>query len=185
MNWIKRHRKLLIGIAIFLILAIIGGANGDSKDHAKQASEAVKTQPAAQPVSPKSKLQELKDIAGSSATLFVANSPDLKEATSESEAPFKIVVNHADVIECSAAKAASYDVIKSLYTNNDVKSLVDQVVVTYPNRLVTSLGGDDGRATGSWSGETNFYKVMFDSFQVSQRDPVGQKTWVVSINNCN
>lgn len=62
--------------------------------------------------------------------------------------------------------------------------MVDQVVVTYPGRLVTSLSGADGRSTNSWNGETNFYKVMFGSFETSQRDPAGQKTWVVSINGC-
>lgn len=198
-NWYKRHKKLTIIGGVILLLIVIGSLNSDStqrtvdtaaQSSSKQESTTSQQKPdtagsEAKPAEQaKPKLQELKELAGSDATLFVANSTDLKEATSESEAPFKVVINHANVIDCSAAKTASYNAIKSIYANNKVRDMVDQIVITYPGKLVTSLSGADGRSTNSWSGETNFYKVMFDGFESSQRDPAGQKTWVVSINGC-
>lgn len=199
LKWYKRHKKLTIIGGIILLLLVIGPLNGDStqrtattpaKSEAKQetTTQQEKANTAgseAKPAEPtKTKLQELKDLAGSDAMLFVANSPELKEATSEADAPFKVVINHANVIGCAEAKTASYGTIKSIYTNNNVRDMIDQIVITYPGRLVTSLSGSDGRSTDSWSGETNFYKAMFGSFETSQRDPAGQKTWVVSINGC-
>lgn len=199
LNWYKRHKKLTIIGGIILLLIVIGSLNSDSTqrtaDTAAQSSskqESTTSQQKsdtagseAKPVQQtKTKLQELKDLAGGSATLFVANSTELKEATSESEAPFKVIINHTNVVDCSVAKTASYNAIKSIYTNNNVRDMVDQIAITYPGRLVTSLSGADGRSTDSWSGETNFYKVMFGGFEASQRDPAGRKTWVVSINGC-
>lgn len=199
LTWYKRHKKLTIIGGIILLLLVIGSLNSDNaqrtattpaKSEAKQETTTPqeKADTAGSEAKPaeqsKPKLQEMKELAGSDATLFVANSPELKEATSEADAPFKVVINHSNVVGCSESKTASYNTIKSIYTNNNVRDMVDQIVITYPGRLVTSLGGADGRSTDSWSGETNFYKVMFDGFESSQRDPAGQKTWVVSINGC-
>jgi predicted HAD superfamily Cof-like phosphohydrolase len=199
LNWYKHHKRLIIVGGIILLLVVIGSLNSDSAQRttskatqpsSKQESTTSEQKP--KPASPeakpaeqaKTKLQELKELSGKDATLFVANSTELKEASSEAEVPFKIVINHNSTIGCSAAKTASYTTIKSIYTDKNVRDLVDQIVITYPGRLVTSLSGIDGRSIDSWSGETNFYKVMFDGFETSQRDPAGQKTWVVSINSC-
>lgn len=201
LNWYKRHKKLTIVGGIILVLLVIGSLNSDSakrtattpaKSTQKQetttqqqkADTAGSNAKPTEPAPTKTKLQELKDLSGSDATLFVANSTELKEATSEADAPFKVVINHSNTIGCSAAKTASYGTIKSIYTNNHIRDMVDQIVIAYPGRLVTSLSGTDGRSTDSWSGESNFYKVMFGGFETSQRDPAGQKTWVVSINGC-
>lgn len=201
LNWYKRHKKLTIIGGIILLLLVIGSLNSDSAQRTattpakstqkqeattqqKKADTAGSNAKPAEPAPTKTKLQELKDSAGDDALIFPASSTNGDLATSESQAPFKIVINYTNSVSCSAAKTSSYDTIKSIYANNHIRDMVDQIVITYPGRLVTSLSGIDGRSTNSWSGETNFYKVMFGSFEASQRDPAGQKTWVVSINGC-
>lgn len=95
LTWYKRHKKLTIIGGIILLLIVIGSLNGDSaqrtantpaKPVAKQETTTSQKKADtggsnAKPTpQPKSKFQELKDVAGSDATLFVANSTDLKEA---------------------------------------------------------------------------------------------------------
>ncbi len=175
---------LIILLLVLVVIWVIGGNSRGSVDRTSGTQTSSPQEPVSSGAPATSSLQQLKDIAGEDATLLVANSAELREATNESEAPYKVVINHTNTLECSVAKTASYDTFKALYEDEKVKSLIDQVVITYPNRLVTSLSGDDGRNIESWSGKTNFYKFMFDGYQVSQRDPVAQKTWVMSIDTC-
>lgn len=129
------------------------------------------------------KFQELKNIIGTDGTILIANSTEPSEASTASQAPFKVVVNYPNSLDCSTAKLASYNTFKNIYQTSNLTSIIDQVVITYPNAVATSLLVEDSKNEGWWTGQTNFYNYITSNYLV-ETSPQSRSTFVHLLSNC-
>jgi hypothetical protein len=114
------------------------------------------------------------------------------EFATEENAPYNVIVNFSmqhNISSCWVAQTMSYDIMKALYSDQDVRKKIDRVLVTIPYFLRTSLGASDGvplAENNSFSGPTNYWKLMSD-VRFSYEDESGElsdRTWGVLFGNC-
>ena len=180
-NFVK-VTTITVGVFLLALITLVGLINLFPSQRNNPNSQSY--QQSAAPAEQKTSLEDLRNAAGIDTTIFVANSKNLQEAQDLSQAPFKLVINASNVLSCSDAKIASYDIFKKLYTQDAYKSLVDQVVVTYPKAVATSLNSQTASQENLWTGPTNFYTYLFSNYQVSQSNPMDKTTWVVDLGSC-
>jgi len=166
---------IAIGIGLFVFsMIVLGHFIGPS--HVSSPNETKTTMH-------DSRLQKLKTIVGTDGAILVAHSATPVEASNTSQAPFKVVINYPNSLDCSIAKQASYDTFKDIFRSDDLEPLVDQVVISYPATISTSLVSEDSKNDGWWTGQTNFYNYMTSNYSVDENSGT-RSTFVQMLTNC-
>lgn len=111
-------------------------------------------------------------------------------ANDKSSSPFEVIVNtsNGQVSSCSSAKIVMYDIMHKIYTDTRIKSKISRVKVTIWGQLKASLGSADVFYNGnelSWSGETNFWRVMMQVKPYEDESgSLNTRTWGEGIGSC-
>lgn len=129
------------------------------------------------------------DVSGGTVEPVMFNGDDIG---TESNAPYQVVINYPlqhTISSCDTAKRVSYSLIEALYKDQMVRGAIQRVLVSIPNYLRTSLGAKDGllmAEKGSFSGPTNYWKVMSDpSFSSEKEDGnMEDRTWGKLLTKC-
>jgi hypothetical protein len=107
-------------------------------------------------------------------------------ATDGSQPPFEIIVNAkaGDGADCFGAKNRLFEIMKRLYSDQEIESDIARVIFTQPGQIRASLGRDDAK-TLSWNdlGPSNFWKVFlqFKDYE-DENGELASRTWGKSIN---
>lgn len=175
----------LIAFVVIVLISAVSSSSNDSKNAQTSETSAPSSSQQASEQPQKSNLEVIQEIGKVPDTY--AFKPDSSEDANP-EGPYKVVINSTEATECKYAKGQSYEAIKALFTNEQLKGSIDQVIYTSANYLVTSMGKEDGEQltqNNGWTGVTNFYKTYFSDFEVQDRGQLStQKTAVLSIKGC-
>lgn len=163
-----------LSIIFFIIIGIISPSVPEKTDVTNKTPATVTPDTSKAPVKPSSTpvvdpLTEIPRIALSydknfDVSLYKAD--DSGEFATSANSPWDIYINSQvnTYNSCSGAKQQIFDIMKALYTNNDVKSHIARVKISLSNQAQASLGATDGNSisTATWnsSGPTNHAKAL-------------------------
>lgn len=109
-------------------------------------------------------------------------------AKPDSKPPFDIIINTSagQIQDCFAAKNIMFELIKTAYTNDQIKDKIARVQFTAWGQLKASLGSKDTGFDWNESGSSNFWKVLQQyNPNVDETSPIDQRTFGQRINkNC-
>lgn len=110
-------------------------------------------------------------------------------AKSTTPPPYEVIVNagKGDISNCDSAKVVSFQVMKSVYSDNSINDKISRVIFASWGNLRVSLGSEDG-VKMDWSpamaGPTNFWKVMMQVAPYeNETGSLNQRTWGNFISN--
>lgn len=189
--------SIIAGILIIAIASVTGNKANESavtpvknEQTAQNTTNEDKIETENKPVE-KTKTQRLKEILVDIPDAFYAfpNDDSFEKTPNDNyEGPFSVIVADSRANDCAAAKRTSYDLYKTIFTDPILKGSIERVKITNFGYLSSSLGKTDGEIitdNDTWSGETNFYKALFDSSEGEKQNVVdAEATWVVSIDGC-
>lgn len=102
-------------------------------------------------------------------------------AKSTSVPPYEIVINagNGDISNCSSAKNVSFQIMKAVYSDEQLKDKVSRILFTSWGHLRVSLGSEDGsKLDWGMAGPTNFWKVMMEVRPYENEiGETNQRTW--------
>jgi len=107
----------------------------------------------------------------------------------EGNPPYEVVINFPlnNVINCDSAKRQSYYLFEELYKEPTVQTSLNRVLITIPHSVRVSLGASDGvpmAQKGSFTGPTNFWKVMENFNYEDENGELKNRTWGVLLDRC-
>jgi len=137
---------------------------------------------------------KLKDVTKETAEISIWNdSKNLIVESDKNEGPFdEIIVNFPlkNNFNCDYSKTISYEVIKSVYSDQLINTKVGRVKISIPNNLNISLGSKEALPIAKNNGfemdKSVFFKVMKDWEYFSFIDDLDfpERTYGIFLKNC-
>ena len=102
-------------------------------------------------------------------------------AKNDTPPPYDIIINAGPgvIADCYYAKQTGYEIMRKLWTNDQVKDKIGRVRFNSWGQLQTSVGSDDGLKTPwNMNGPTNYWKVMLPLTESRyEKGSLNQRTW--------
>ncbi len=195
-KWNKKVKWIVSGLFAFLLLS---GAF-TNKDQPKEAPAAISVSPTPISTTQPSTNQQTKTVPEKISEIVKKESGDQAsvsifhgdKVTTDTNRPYEVIVNfnfNHTITACENAKMASYDILKALYKDADIRQNLQRVLITIPYFLRTSLGASDGSPMAeknTFSGPTLYWKLMEDVRFSTEKEtgPLEDRTWSVLFGNC-
>lgn len=207
-----KQKKPILKIIVFLLalyvvsmfLTFVGKVTNNSKITDNSTSEQILTEKTKTSTPPASQPQTQQTTAASvtnpdldpvSAIRKVLNSSDTYELTiwtvdgnlakADSKPPFEVIINtsNGQITDCFAAKNVLFDLMKTAYTNDQIKDKISRIQFTAWGQLKASLGSKDAVFDWDEASPTNFWATLqkYKSY-VDESSSMNERTFGVRIN---